>query len=161
MRPYQTATAAFFVLIAAVAIFDSRAGALPDPTGAVPGGLRAGWYPFWAATIVALAGLIAAVRALTTAQPAEGAFRGPSQVVDLTKFIVPMALVGWLMSPGLLGFYVASGLYLTYYAGVVARYRWYYALASGIVIPVLIYLAFEFGFSALLPKSFLYPAVPF
>ncbi len=161
MRPYQTATAVIFVLIAAVAMFDSRAGALPDPTGLVPGGLRAGWFPFWAATIVALAGLVATVRALTTAQPAEGAFTDRRQIVDLAKFVVPMALVGWLMSPGLLGFYIASGLYLGYYAGVVARYRWYYALASGIVIPVLIYLSFELAFSALLPKSFLYPTLPF
>jgi hypothetical protein len=161
LRPYQAATAAIFVLIAAVAMFDTRAGALPDPTGAAPGGLRGGWYPFWSAAVVAAAAVYVLVRSLTTLQAAEGVFAGYGAVGALVKFILPMIVATYLMSGGLLGFYVASGAYLLYYAAVTAHYRWYWAIASGVVIPIAIYLVFEVGFQALLPKSFLYPGLPF
>jgi hypothetical protein len=65
------------------------------------------------------------------------------------------------MSDKLLGFYLASGAYVAYYAGIIARYRWYWALLAGIAIPLIVYLVFEIGFKALLPKSFLYPGFPF
>ena len=161
MRPYQAATAAIFILIAAVAMFDTRTGALPDPTGTAPGGLRGGWYPFWSAAVVAAAGAYVIVRSLTTAQVAEGVFKGWSGVRDLGRFVLPIMVATYLMSDKLLGFYLASGAYVAYYAGIVARYRWHWALLAGVAIPVAIYLVFEVGFSALLPKSFFYPAAPF
>ncbi len=161
MRPYQAATAAIFVLIAAVAMFDTRGGALPTSAAGVPGGLRGGWYPFWSAAVVAGAGIVVAVRSLSSTAGDEGAFKDRGAVADLVRFILPMAVATYLMSDKLLGFYVASGAYVAYYAGVVARYRWYWALLSGIAIPLVIYLVFEVGFKAILPKSFLYPGLPF
>lgn len=161
MRAYQATTAAIFILIAAVAMLDTRSGALPDPTGTAPGGLRGGWYPFWSAAVVAAAGAYVVYRSLTTLQAAEGVFKGWSGVRDLGRFVFPIMVATYLMSDKLLGFYLASGAYFIYYAGIVARYRWYWALLAGTALPVVIYLVFEVGFKALLPKSFLYPGFPF
>jgi len=161
LRPYQVATAAIFIGIAAVAMFDTRAGALPDPTGTAPGGLKGGWYPFWSAALIALAGAFVAYRALTTPQPAEGVFRDRASVGAVAQLIVPMIAATYLMSERLLGFYLASGLYMAYFARVTTGYRWYWALAAGVLVPAAIYLAFEVGFRALFPKSFLYPTLPF
>jgi hypothetical protein len=161
LRPYQAATAAIFVLIAAVAMFDTRSGALPTSAAGVPGGLRGGWYPFWSAFVLGVAGLVVAFRSLRSSQTDPGVFKDRGAVADLATFIAPMALTTYLMSDKLLGFYLASGGYVAYYAGVVARYRWYWALAAAVVVPVLIYLVFEVGFKALFPKSFLYPTFPF
>jgi len=161
LRPYQVATAAIFVLIAAVAMFDTRSGALPTSAAGVPGGLRGGWYPFWSAAVIALAGIAVAVRSLRSPQADEGVFKDRSAVGDVARFILPMALAAYLMSDKLMGFYLASGTYIAYYAGVVARYRWYWAALAGIVIPVVIYLVFEVGFKAFLPKSVFYPTAPF
>lgn len=161
MRPYQAATAAIFVLIAAVAMFDTRDGALPVSTSGVPGGLKGGWYPFWSAAVIALAGIVVAYRSLTTPQPAEGVFKDRGAVVDLARFILPMVVATYLMSDKLLGFYFASGAYVAYYAGIVARYRWYWAALAGVAIPLIVYAVFEIGFKAIFPKSFLYPAFPF
>ncbi len=161
MRPYQVGTAAVFVLIAAVAMFDTRTGALPDPTGGAPGGLRGGWYPFWSAAVMAFAGVAVAVRSLRSSEAAEGVFKDRSALVDLGRFILPMIVTTTLMSDGLLGFYLASGLYLTYYAAIVARYRWYWSVLGGVAIPLVVYLVFESAFKTLLPKSFLYPGLPF
>jgi putative tricarboxylic transport membrane protein len=161
LRPYQVATAAVLILIAAVAMFDTRAGALPDTTGTAPGGLRGGWYPFWSGALIAIAGAAVALRALTTPQPAQGVYRDRRSVLVVVQLIVPMLITAYLMSEGLLGFYLASGLYVAYFAVVMTRYHWYWALAAGILIPVATYLAFEIGFRAFLPKSFLYPILPF
>lgn len=150
-----------FTLIAAVAMFDTRSGALPDPTGDAPGGLRGGWYPFWSAAVVAFAGIVVTFRSLTTPQGAVGVFKDRSAVLDLGRFIMPMAAATYLMSDKLLGFYVASGAYVAYYAVVLARYRWHWALLAGVAIPVVVYAVFEIGFKTTFPKSFLYPAVPF
>jgi hypothetical protein len=161
LRPYQAATAAVFILIAAVAMFDTRSGALPDATGGAPGGLRGGWYPFWSAAVVAAAGAYVAFRALTTAQAVEGAFKGWQGVVDLARFVLPMFVTAYLMAGGRLGFYVAGGAYIAYYAAFVARYRPHWAVLAGAAIPTVIYLMFELGFKATFPKSFLYPGLPF
>ena len=75
MRPYQVATAAAIVLIAAVAMFDSRAAFSPS-AGTSPGDVGARWYPFWSAAVMGVASVIVAYRALTTPQGTEGAFAG-------------------------------------------------------------------------------------
>jgi hypothetical protein len=161
LRPYQIATAAVLILIAAVAMFDTRSGALPDATGVAPGGLKAGWYPFWSGALIAIAGAAVAYRAYTTPQPAEGVFRERRSVFVVLQLIAPMLIATYLMSEGLLGFYLASGVYVAYFARFTSRYRWYWALAAGVLIPVAAYLAFEIGFRAFFPKSFLYPTLPF
>jgi hypothetical protein len=161
VRPYQAATAAIFILIAAVAMFDTRAGALPDPTGIAPGGLRGGWYPFWSAAIVAVAALYVLVQALTTPQDAQGAFQGRAAVYDVGRFVLPMVAATFLMQEKWLGFYMGSGLFVAYYAGLTARYRWYWAVLAGVGIPLVLFLIFEVGFRAVFPKSFLYPGLPF
>lgn len=142
-------------------MFDTRAGALPDPTGVAPGGLRGGWYPFWSAAIMAAAGLFVLYRALSTPQAAQGAFRGRAAVADAGRFIVPMVVATVLMQDKWLGFYVGSGLFIAYYAGVTARYRWHWVVLSSVAIPLALYLVFEIGFRALFPKSLLYPGLPF
>jgi putative tricarboxylic transport membrane protein len=158
LRPYQVATAAVLILIAAVAMFDTRAGALPDATGGAPGGLKGGWYPFWSGALIVLAGAFVAYQALATPQPAEGVFRDRAGVFAVGRLIVPMIIATYLMSDGLLGFYLASGLYMAYFARFTSGYRWVWALAAGIIVPIAIYLAFEIGFRAIFPKSFLYLA---
>lgn len=161
MRPYQAATAAVFIVIAAVAMFDTRSGALPDPTGGAPGGLKGGWYPFWSAAIVAIGSIYILYRSVASPQPAEGAYRDWSEVIGLGKFVLPMILTTYLMQEKLLGFYIGSAVFIAYYAGITARYRWYWAALAGIAIPAILYAIFEIGFKAVFPKSFLYPGTPF
>lgn len=150
-----------FILIAAVAMFDTRSGALPDPTGTAPGGLKSGWYPFWSAALVAIAAGVVIFQTVTRPQPAEGAFRDRGSLLAVVQLVVPMIVVVYLMGERLLGFYIASGLYMAYFALVTTRYRWYWALAAGVITPVALFLIFEVGFRAIFPKSFLYPGLPF
>ena len=73
MRPYQVGTAAAIVLIAAVAMYDSR-GVFTSLPGTSPGDVGPSWYPFWAAALMGVAAVFVGYRAMVTPQPAQGAF---------------------------------------------------------------------------------------
>jgi len=168
VRPYQVATAAAIVLIAAVAMFDSSAAFNPS-AGTSPGDVGARWYPFWAAAIMAAAGLVVAYRALTTPQSAEGVFAGRTTLFAVLKLALPMLVyatliggVGWRTEETIytviprLGFYVATALYMGGFAWWIGRYKiWWVALIL-VAFPLVIFVAFEVGFRVSLPKSVLY-----
>jgi len=170
VRPYQVATAAAIIVIAAVAMFDSRAAFSPS-VGTAPGDVGSRWYPFWAAAIMGVAALVVAYRALLTPQTSEGVFQGRESIFAVLKLILPMLAyatliggVGWqsgeitytVIPP--LGFYVATALYMGGFSWWIGRYKvWWVALIT-LAFPLVIFVAFELGFRVSLPKSFLYAA---
>ena len=168
MRPYQVATAAAIVLIAAVAMFDSRAAFSPS-AGTAIGDVGSRWYPFWAAAIMGAAALVVAYRTLTTPQSAKGVFAGRQSVFAVIKLALPMLLFATLIRgigisaesgdvtlvPAL-GFYGATALYMGFFALYIGRYRWFWIPVIAISFPLVIFLAFELGFRVSLPKTFLY-----
>jgi hypothetical protein len=161
-------TAAAIILIAAVAMFDSRAAFSPS-AGTAIGDVGARWYPFWAATIMGIASVVVAYRAMTTPQPAEGAFHGSQSVFAVLKLAVPMLVYAFLIG-GIgfrtaeftytivpkLGFYLATGLYMGLFAWWLGRYKIWRVAAITVAFPIVIFLIFEIGFRVSLPKSFLY-----
>jgi putative tricarboxylic transport membrane protein len=161
-------TAAAIVLIAAVAMFDSRAAFSPS-AGTSPGDVGARWYPFWAATIMGIASVVVAYRAFTTPQAAEGVFEGARSVFAVLKIAVPMlvyaVLIGgikWrttdftytVIPP--FGFYLSTALYMGLFALWLGRYKIWWVAAIAAIFPVVIFAIFEIGFRVTLPKSFLY-----
>lgn len=153
MRSYQAATAAVFVALAAVAMFDSRRGALIGAT-TDPGGIGSGFYPFWSAALVGVAGLILLWRVLSTPQPPEGVFASRDSAVAVLQLVVPMIVA--TVSISWLGLYLATGLYMGFFARFIGHYRWVWVLASAVLVPLAVYLGFEVGFRVALPKSILY-----
>jgi putative tricarboxylic transport membrane protein len=139
------------MMIAAVAMFDSRGSAVPDNSGVFPGGLGPGFYPFWSAFTVFAAAVWVAYRALTTPQPAEGVFADRRSAMAVVTLGVPMLLAVALLSP--LGLYIVSGAYMGFFAFAIGRFKWWWAIAIAVATPLLIYLAFEVGFRVPLPKS--------
>ena len=142
------------MLLAAVAMLDSRAGALVDRTGTEPGGIGAGFYPFWSATLVFVCSAVIAYGALGDRRVTAAAFEGRDSVVAVLKLVIPMvaattALV-WL------GFYIVSALYMGLFARWLGRYRWPWVAVLTIAMPAAIYATFELGFKVTLPKSLLY-----
>ncbi len=144
------------MFVAAVAMADSRAGALVDRTGAQPGGIGAGFYPFWSATLVFLCAAYIGYRAWLTPTPGTAAFEDRSAFLAAMKLIVPMlvaaAAIPWL------GFYVVTALYMGLFARWIGHYRWIWVVLIAVAMPAAIFATFELGFRVLLPKSFLYSA---
>jgi hypothetical protein len=152
-------TAAAIALIAAVAMFDSR-DVFAASRGNAPGDVGAHFYPFWAAALMGLAAVAVAYRALTTPQAAEGVFTGRTSIFAVLKLVIPMVLAAaailWL------GIYIVTALYMGLYARWLGRYNWIWVGVIAIAFPLTIYLAFEVGFRAILPKSIFYSSgLPF
>lgn len=143
------------ILIAAVAMFDSRASALPDTTGKFPGGLGPGFYPFWSAAMIAGAAVVVIYRWWNVAvDTGEGVFAKREAWTAPLKIALPMivavALIEWL------GFYFVTALYMSFFARYIGRYRWIWVVVIAVAFPALIYLSFEKGFRVSLPKSIFY-----
>jgi putative tricarboxylic transport membrane protein len=147
------------MMIAAVAMIDSRNSAMPDTTGTAPGGLGPGFYPFWAAFVVFAGGAWVLYRTLTTPQAAEGVFKGRRSVTSVLALGVPMAIAVALLPT--IGIYLMTGSYMGFFAATIGRYKWYWVVAIALGFPLAIYLAFETGFRISLPKSIFYDTVPF
>jgi len=142
------------MLVAAVAMLDSRAGALVDRSGTEPGGIGAGFYPFWSAALVLVCAGVVGYKAWTTRTPGPPAFEGRESVVAVLKLIVPMVVATFAIL--WLGFYIVSGLYMGLFARWIGRYSWLVTAALVVGLPAAIYASFELGFRVPLPKSFLY-----
>jgi putative tricarboxylic transport membrane protein len=154
VRVSQRATAAALVAVAAIAMFDSRASALFDTTGRSPGGIGPGFYPFWAAAVMAVGGLILVLRPSRADASTGTVFESREAVGSLVKLVGPMLLATAAMV--WLGFYLVTCLYMGFFARYIGRYRWLWVALIAVVVPMVIYLAFELGFRVRLPKSMLY-----
>lgn len=159
MRRYEVGTAAAILLIAAVAMFDTRRGALPNVSGGAPGGLAGGFYPFWSAALVAAFSAFVVWRAYVLPQPAQGVFKDRASVSAVLTLVVPM-IVAVALIP-VLGFYLMTALYMGFFAATLGHYKWYWVLAIAVLFPLAIYLTFEVGFRVGLPKSIFYELVRF
>jgi hypothetical protein len=142
------------MVLAAVAMFDSRAGALVDRTGTQPGGIGAGFYPFWSAALVFGCAAFVGYRSLTKPQPGTAAFENREALIAALKLIVPMVAATALIIP--LGFYLVTALYMGLFARWIGHYKWIWVAVLMIAMPAAIYATFELGFRVSLPKSFLY-----
>jgi putative tricarboxylic transport membrane protein len=154
MRRYEMATAAAVVAVAALAMFDSRGSALIDTSGKYPGGIGPGFYPFWAAAFMGGAALIVLYRAAVSQTAGVGVFANRDSVVSVMKLVGPLLLATaalyWL------GFYVVSCLYMAFFGRYIGKYRWAWVALIALAVPVVVYVAFEYGFRVRLPKSELY-----
>jgi len=134
-------------------MFDSR-NVFTSLPGTSPGDVGPSWYPFWAAALMGAAAVGIAVRFATTPQPAEGVFAGRESVFAVLKLVIPM--VAYAASFQWLGFYLATGAFMGFFAAYLGKYKPYVVLASAIITPLAIYVLFEIGFKLVLPKSIFY-----
>ncbi|MGH2449705.1 MAG: tripartite tricarboxylate transporter TctB family protein [Candidatus Limnocylindria bacterium] len=153
MRPYEIATAAVLIGIAAVAMFDSRNGAFIAEGGAA-GGIRAGFFPFWASFLI-VAGAVAVIfGALRTREAGKAPFSGREGVTSVVKLILPMVAAVTLMI--WLGFYIVTALYLGFFMRYVGSYRWPWVIGTALAMPTAIFFVFERFFRVPLEKSDFY-----
>ena len=134
-------------------MFDSR-NVFTSLPGTSPGDVGPSWYPFWAGALMGAAAVGIAVRFATTPQPAEGVFAGRESVFAVLKLVIPM--VAYAASFQWLGFYLATGAFMGFFAAYLGKYKPYVVLASAIITPLAIYVLFEIGFKLVLPKSIFY-----
>ena len=117
-------------------------------------GPQPGFFPF-VLTIAMILGTLGVFYANVYREPNQHPFFEVSQEVqDLLRVGIPIfvaiVLVRWL------GIYVASGLYLALFMAWYGRFRWYQALAGGILLPTIMWLTLREGFNIPMPMSAFY-----
>ncbi|MBI3537388.1 MAG: tripartite tricarboxylate transporter TctB family protein [Chloroflexi bacterium] len=145
---HESVTTAGIVLVAAIAMLDTF-----KKSGWTPSGPDAGWYPFWSAAMMGVAGLIVLVTSLPK-KSSKPFFQSTEGAKAFWQLAVPMvgmiALINWF------GFYLVSGLYMGLFARWIGRYNWKWIAVIAISVPLALYLGFERAFQAPLPKSLFY-----
>ena len=153
-RKAEIVVGLLFVALAAVIIRETvRLGAGWGSSGPQPG-----FFPTLAALVMGLSALVVTARAVRA--PGKALFDSREQAVDVLKVGVPIAAA--VIALQYLGFYLMTALYVSLFAAWYGRYRWYVALAAGLLLPVALFFTFERGFRIPLPKSVWYgDALPF
>lgn len=116
-------------------------------------GPQPGFFPFVLTIFLVIGALGVLVLALKN--PDRRPFFEVSQeVADLLKVGIPVviavAAIRWL------GLYLTSGLYLALFMAWYGKFRWYQALAGGLVFPLALWATLREGFNISMPMSVLY-----
>jgi len=117
-------------------------------------GPQPGFFPF-VLTVLLILGTLGVLYANVYRDPNLHPFFEVSQeVTDLLRVGIPIVatvvVIRWL------GLYVGSGLYLAFFMAWYGRFRWYQALAGGILLPVIMWLTLREGFNIPMPMSAFY-----
>ena len=117
-------------------------------------GPQPGFFPF-VLTVLMTLGSLGVLYVNVYRQPDLRPFFEVSQeVTDLLRVAVPIGvtivLIRWL------GIYAGAGLYLAFFMAWYGRFRWYEALAGGILLPVIMWLTLRVGFNIPMPMSMFY-----
>lgn len=117
-------------------------------------GPQPGFFPFYL-TVLMILGSLGVLYVNVYRHPDLRPFFEVSQeVADLLRVGVPIiaavVLVRWL------GIYLGSGIYLAFFMAWYGGFRWYTALAGGILLPVVMWLALREGFNIPMPMSMFY-----
>ena len=145
MRTADLTTALVLVGISALVVWD----ALRLGIGWGTDGPQSGFFPFWLAVIVIACA--AAIAAKAFRRPDRPAFIRREQMAPVLKALMPAAV--FVLLTGLVGLYVASGLYLAVYMRWIGRYSLIAAVALGVAFPVATFLVFEKWFLVPMPKG--------
>jgi hypothetical protein len=145
MRTADLTTALVLIGISALVLWD----ALRLGIGWGTDGPQSGFFPFWLAVIVAVSSACVAVRAIR--RPPGAPFIRRAQVEPVLKAFLPA--VAFVLLTGLVGLYVAAGVYLGVYMRWIGRYSWVAALALGVVFPLVTFFVFEKWFLVPMPKG--------
>jgi hypothetical protein len=145
MRTADLTTALALIGISALVVWD----ALRLGIGWGSDGPQSGFFPFWLGVIVI--GCCACIAFKAARRPSRGPFVRREQIGPVLKALVPAATFVGLT--GLIGLYVAAGLYLGVYMRWIGRYSWGTAVALGVAFPVVTFFVFEKWFLVPMPKG--------
>lgn len=143
-----------FALLAGLAGFVILTGAMELDTGWSRSGPEAGYFPFRLGVLLMAASGIILLRVLLQRGPRE-AFLTWGAAKKLLAFLLP--LVGFLLLIQPVGLYIAGAAYLFVALAIMGRVPWLKSGLIAVLVPVLLFIAFEYAFRAPLPKGPLGP----
>jgi len=145
-RAVEIGVALALALLAVIGI----AGSLQAGIGWAAEGPRAGFFPFYISLIVLISCGINLMNAMREFSGRE-LFAEWSQLRQVVSVVIPATI--YVFAVPVLGMYVSSGLLIAAFMKWLGRYRWPAVLATGIAIPVVVFVLFERWFLVPLPKG--------
>ncbi|HRK18165.1 MAG TPA: tripartite tricarboxylate transporter TctB family protein [Hyphomicrobiaceae bacterium] len=149
-RAAEIGFAIFTAALGAVVIY----GARDLDTGWSDTGPEAGYFPYRLGIIIFVASLVNLARAILR-PGAPYPFLNVSAMKGLARFALP--LIALIAATPVLGVYISAALYLFVTIAVVAREPLRRALSVAVLLPVALFVLFEFAFKTPLPKGPLGP----
>ncbi len=116
-------------------------------------GPQPGFFPF----VLAICVLIGAIGVLwiNIAKPDRRPFFDvPQEVEDLLKVGAPVLVAGAIIP--WTGLYISAGLYIAFFMAWYGKFRWYAALAGGVLLPAALWMTLREGFNIAMPMSMFY-----
>lgn len=118
-----------------------------------PSGPEPGFFPF-VLNVCMTAGAVG-VMIMNLVKPDRRPFFEASQEIeDLLKVGVPVAVA--VLAVNWAGIYVTAGVYLAFFMAWYGRFRWYSAMAGGLVLPIAMWLTLREAFNISMPMTMFY-----
>ncbi|NIQ93765.1 MAG: tripartite tricarboxylate transporter TctB family protein [Desulfuromonadales bacterium] len=118
-----------------------------------PSGPQPGFFLF-ILDIALFAGALGVMAVNVTKPDRRPFFEVSREVVDLLKVGMPIAIA--VLAIRWAGLYVTSGVYLAFFMLWYGRFRWYQALAGGILLPLAMWMTLREGFNIAMPMTVFY-----
>ena len=147
MRTGQILMAAAIIVFAVSVMVQAR------DVGAtwVDGQAGAGFFPFWLGALLGICGVIALVQAVRISPGAAKFFHDRTGLMSVVK--VTATATGMLALTYLIGFRIASIVYLFVYLRFIGKHRWPAVIAMSLLIPISGYYLFENVLQVALPRG--------
>jgi hypothetical protein len=117
-------------------------------------GPQPGFFPFVMTILLVLGTLGVIYVELYRQSDTRPFFEVSEEVADLLKVGIPIVIVAFVIR--WLGLYAGAGLYIAFFMAWYGKFRWYSALAGGIILPVVLWLVLREGFNIAMPMSAFY-----
>jgi putative tricarboxylic transport membrane protein len=114
-------------------------------------GPQSGYFPFYIGVLMVVASLGTVGVVVFGRDRTHSAFVERTQFRDVLKVLVPTAVFVALI--GVIGIYVASGLFIGAFMRWLGRFRWRTIVIVGVAVPLALFLLFEVWFLVPLPKG--------
>lgn len=112
-----------------------------------------GFFPF-VLTLFLAAGAVGVLITSIMKPDRRPFFEVSHEVADLLKVGLPVAIA--VLAIRWAGLYVTSGVYLAVFMAWYGGFRWYQALAGGILLPLAMWLTLREGFNIAMPMTMFY-----
>jgi hypothetical protein len=146
-RVMELVVAGLFMIVATIVMVDNwRVGA-----GWGEFGPEAGYFPFYIGVIMFVSSAVTFLVHMFTREPDLSTFVERSQLKLVLQVLVPAAV--YVVLIGLLGIYIASGVFIAFFMMWLGRYSIWKAIPMGIAVPVFLFWLFEEMFLIPLPKG--------
>lgn len=144
----ELAVALFFLAIGVIVITDSvRLGFGWQEVH----GPRPGYFPFYVGSLICLAALVNAVRALMVPAAKDRTFVEVGQLKLVLSVLLPTAVYAGLVT--WIGIYAASALFIAFFMRWLGKYAWWKVGAVGLGTTAVLFVVFEKWFKVPLPKG--------